>query len=118
MECKQDKKKVRETSEDLDEPNWKHKDKIAEAEGLIIKPNREWTPGYTPEPESNSEKKDKEQLNSAEQVDNKDEIKYDAFDAFDAFKEARRKGHGSNPVNIVKTVRTIKEKKKTGKENC
>ena len=57
MECKQDIEiqDTPETPEDI--INWEHKEKIAEAEGKIIKSDREWTPGYIPEKESNTEQK-------------------------------------------------------------
>ena len=44
LECIQDK----ESQEVEPELNWKHKDKIDEAEGPIIDPKREWTEGYIP----------------------------------------------------------------------
>ena len=57
QECKQDIEiqDTPETPEDI--INWEHKEKIAEAEGKIIKSDREWTPGYIPEKESNTEQK-------------------------------------------------------------
>ena len=121
LECKQD-KEIREIPEnpenlELNKLNWKHKDKIAEAEGVIIKPNREWTPGYIPETDSDTKKKEKEQLEIAgtqtkQQVEDRDkEIKYDPEQAF---KDSRRKGPGSNPVSVLNLVRTLKENKKTG----
>ena len=51
LECIQDK----ESQEDAPELNWKHKDKIDEAEGPIIDPKREWTEGYIPAEESKTE---------------------------------------------------------------
>ena len=120
MECKQD-KEIRETPEnlenlDLDKLNWKHKNKIAEAEGVIIKPNREWTPGYIPETDSDTKKKEKEPLETAgtqtkPREDRDEEVKYDPEQAF---KDSRRKGPGSNPVSVLNLVRTLKENKKKG----
>ena len=96
MECMQD-KEIRETSKDADEPNWEHKDRIPEAKGAIISPDRKWIPGWNP---------------GQGQANNKDETKYDPLEAL----KQRGKRQGSNPVNIVTAVRTIKENKRQEKQ--
>ena len=86
-------KEIRETSKNADEPNWEHKDKIPEAEGATISPDRKWIPGWT---------------QGQGQINNKDGTKYDPLESL----KQRGKRVGTNPVNIIRTLRTLKEKKK------
>ena len=51
LECIQDK----EVQKARPEFNWKHQNRIDEAEGPIIDPRREWTEGYIPAEESKTE---------------------------------------------------------------
>ena len=51
LECIQDK----EVQKARPEFNWKHQNRIDEAEGPIIDPKREWTEGYIPAEESKTE---------------------------------------------------------------
>ena len=61
LECKQDKEKINTGEQKTPgELNWTHKNKIAEAEGINIDPNRKWSPGYIPDdakPETKEEEK-------------------------------------------------------------
>ena len=115
-ECKQDIEiqDTPETPEDIEDIiNWEHKEEIAEAEGKIIKSDREWAPGYIPEEESNTEKKENTELEAAE---NQEALGVDKYDAMQAFSESIKKKREPNPVSTRKLIRTIKENQNKEKE--
>ena len=90
MECMQD-KEIRKKVKIVEELNWKHKDKIPEAEGPTISPDRKWIPGRTQE---------------QEQTNENNGTKYDPLEAF----KQRKNREGKNPVDLVRALRILKEK--------
>ena len=111
LECKQD-IEIQDTPEVPEETpetiiNWKHKDKIAEAEGKRINPDREWTEGFIPEKESVTVQKEGTQAEVAGTQTKQTNNKYDPMQAL----IDRKEKPNPNLVCIPQLIRTIKTNK-------
>ena len=63
LECIQD-KEIKTNTMETNKFYWRHEDKVAEAEGKIVTADRDWTQGFIPESQENSNSQTKQPIDT------------------------------------------------------